>query len=192
MRKKLIWIALIMLVFQACREKAIDLSPNSYWSAEVQDSIKFRVLPYVAKLPKRATHEMKWDERFIPYYKGLMGTFSWRYVWPADDGSYFFMLDRPAASLFNKRIAIAGRIKFDSTSYEIETYEEAFWTFKFKEPELTEKTEMLFKRYIKGESLDAYLPMNSFEEYIEFPDSINFYNKELRRWNYIWEKDNED
>jgi hypothetical protein len=179
----------MLFLAASCSESRLNFSPGAHWSQTTQDSVKLRILPYVAKLPKKVSHEQKWESRFIPYYKGLMERFEWRYVAPAGDGSYYFMIQRPAPSLYNKKVGIAGKVKFDSETYEILEYEEAFWTFKFKEPVFDEKGLMLFTKYVQGVDLTPYYSMNNLEEYIEFPDENNTYDKKLRRWKFITEQD---
>lgn len=150
-----------------------------------QDSVMLRILPYLAKLPRQATHETKFNPIYEPYYKGLLSDFKFKALSLTEDGSYYFMMDRTAPSLYGKRIAVAGKLKVDLDTYKIEEYEEVFWTFKLKEPVLTERSMFLFKELIAGKSLEAYLPMNSEEEYIEFPDLHNVYNAQARKWEFL-------
>jgi hypothetical protein len=183
-------LSLALLV--GCQPAAKNFEPSQHLSMEQLDSVKRNILPYLAKLPKRATHDTKFNPSYGTYYDGLMEQFQWRAIWPGGDGSYYFLIDRPAPSLYQKRIAIAGKLSFSPDSYEITTYEEAFWTFKMKEEELAKKATMLFDLYVDGQSLEAYLPMKSEEEYIEFPDALNRFDVESRRWRFGPEGDDRD
>lgn len=172
-----------LLVFAACSNKPqINTDPSQYLTTEKRDSLLYRVLPYLAKLPKGGTHETKFEPRFADYYRGLLSTFKWRALAPQEDGGYLFMVDRPAPSLFDKKVVIAGKLNFDAESLNITHYEEFFWMFKLKDPELSSRSAELFELLVKGESYEAFLPMNSEEEYIEFPDAHNRFDKTLRRW----------
>jgi hypothetical protein len=189
MKIYILLFALLLAGLVACNSnKEVDLSPEQYWSLEQQDSVMFRILPYLAKLPRKATHETKFEPQFQEYYNGLLPEFKFRALSPAKDDAFYFLMDRPAPSLYGKRIAVAGKVKVDMESYEVMDYEEVFWTFKLKEPILTERAMLLFRMLLAGESLEAYLPMNSEQEFIEFPDKHNAYNKAARKWEFHADK----
>jgi hypothetical protein len=61
-------------------------------------------------------------------------------------------------------------------------YNELFRTFKMKDEELKEKSTFLFDRMVKGEVLTIFERAKSQEEYIEFPDQINYYDAQERQW----------
>lgn len=186
MKNFLIFCSIIFFALAACNtDKEANVSPDQYWDMAKQDSVMLRILPYLAKLPRQATHETKFNPIYEPYYKGLLSDFKFKALSLTEDGSYYFMMDRTAPSLYGKRIAVAGKLKVDLDTYKIEEYEEVFWTFKLKEPVLTERSMFLFKELIAGKSLEAYLPMNSEEEYIEFPDLHNVYNAQARKWEFL-------
>lgn len=188
MKKYILLFAGLLVGIVACNSnKEADHSPAQYWSVEQQDSVMLRILPYLAKLPRKATHQTKFEPQFQEYYNGLLPDFKFRALSPAED-AFYFLMDRPAPSLYGKRIAVAGKLKVDMNTYEIMEYEEIFWTFKLKEPILTERSMLLFRMLLKGESLDAYLPMNSETEFIEFPDKHNSYNKAARKWEFLAEE----
>lgn len=177
-------VLLSIALLSACQQEPKNFEPTEHLSQQNLDSLKRKILPYLAKLPPRATHATKFSPTFDGYYEGLMQQFQWRGLWPNKDGSFFFLLDRPAPSLYQKRVAIAGKLSFLPDGFEISSYEEAFWTFKMTEEKLKEKSTMLFDRYVDGQPLDAYLPMNSEEEFIEFPDALNRYDASARQWRF--------
>lgn len=62
-------------------------------------------------------------------------------------------------------------------------YEEVFRTWKMVPDTLARRSELLFDKMVKGESLDPYLTKNSGGvEYIEFPDDRTYYDKLSRTW----------
>lgn len=191
MKKYILLFAGLLVGIVACNsKKEADFSPEQYWTVEQQDSVMLRILPYLAKLPRKATHETKFEQQYQEYYMGLLSDFKFRALSPTTNGEFYFLMDRTAPSLYGKRIAVAGKLKVDLDTYAIEAYEEIFWTFKLKEPELTERSMFLFNELIAGKSLEPYLPMNSVEEYIEFPDLHNVYNAETRKWDFVHVEEN--
>ncbi|MDP2187489.1 MAG: hypothetical protein Q8J69_02290 [Sphingobacteriaceae bacterium] len=189
MKKYILLFALLLTGLVACNsKKEVDLSPEQYWTMEQQDSVMLRILPYLAKLPRKATHETKFESQFQEYYNELLPDFKFRALSPSANGEFYFLMDRPAPSLYGKRIAIAGKLKVDMDSYVVESYEEIFWTFKLKEPVLTERAMFLFQELLAGRSLEPYLPMNSEAEFIEFPDKHNRFNRSARKWEFHQEE----
>jgi hypothetical protein len=51
-----------------------------------------------------------------------------------------------------------------------------------KDEELKKKSLFLFDRMVKNEALDLFERRKSQEEYIEFPDEINYYDANERQW----------
>jgi len=50
-------------------------------------------------------------------------------------------------------------------------------------PELKSKSKLLFENYIDGNDLSKFYTKNSKGEFfIEFPDDINYYDTDLRKW----------
>lgn len=94
----------------------------------------------------------------------------------------YFLVTKPAKSLFEKRIAIAGRFHLDETD-SLTHFEEIFRTWKMTEDQLTPKAAFLFRKMIEGVDLNPWTPEHSGdEEYIEFPNSTIIYDPQLRQW----------
>ena len=92
------------------------------------------------------------------------------------------MLTRIAPSLHEKKVAIAGNIRYDENA-NIESIEEIFRTWKMLVPELKEKSDMLFQLLLDGKDLSPYYTENSKGvEYIEFPSEHVKYDTEKRLW----------
>ncbi len=97
-------------------------------------------------------------------------------------GFTYFMVTRAAKSLYEKRIAIGGKLKTDSADSLIH-FEEIFRTWKMTEDQLKPKSALLFRLMIEGKDLSPWYPENSgAEEYIEFPNSTITYDPQLRKW----------
>ena len=53
----------------------------------------------------------------------------------------------------------------------------------FAKPVRIKKSKLIFEKYIQGEDLTEYNTKNSKGDFfIEFPDDINYYDSNLRRW----------
>ncbi|MCH7401514.1 hypothetical protein ACFOUP_13790 [Belliella kenyensis] len=146
-----------------------------------QHQIMLSVIRYMGHLPKKGTHENKFERQFDEYYSKLALDYTVEAYHKGSDFEYF-MASRIAPSLKVKKVAIGVKMIRNSNG-EIEFYEEVFRTWKFEEDEMLEKGMMLFDLMVKGEDLSPYYPQNSGkEEYIEFPDQKVSYDIEQRRW----------
>jgi hypothetical protein len=147
-----------------------------------QDSIKYKIIRYLGKKPKKATHENKFDSQFDDYYQDqafVKHQIDLHALMP--DGTEYLLISRIAPSLEEKRVATGIRLQFDQQG-NLTTYEEIFRTWKMRPEVLKERASMLFEKMVKGEDLSPYYPQNSVEEYIEFPDAKTTYDKEKRTW----------
>lgn len=151
---------------------------------EPTDQVRFlrSTLPYYAKLPDGFGPDRRFDTVLNKLYNQILPSYQLE-AYHIDDetGMHFFMVSRPAPSLHQKRICIAGKLKYDPSG-NFEYYEEVFWTFKMKEAQLREKSIKLFHLMVKGEDLSKFYPQNSQEEWIEYPDEKNRYDVDQRRW----------
>jgi hypothetical protein len=171
------------LVLYSCSEKKMDVKPDSYLNEQEQADFLYSISRYHAKLAPKANHKTKFEDRFDKYYRRMSDRHELVAYFPSGKDEFiYFMTYRIAPSIHVKKVACAGRLKYDSNG-EIMHYEELFRTWKMLEDELNQKSEMLFEIVLKGKSLEAYLPQNSGkEEFIEFPDLETTYNSEKRRW----------
>jgi hypothetical protein len=79
-------------------------------------------------------------------------------------------------------MGIVGKLTL-SPDKNINHYEEVFWTFKMPEEELLQKGLVLYTKMLNNEDLTTYYPSpDKTEEWIEFPDKLNNYDKSLKRW----------
>lgn len=169
-----------MVLCSCSREKSY--APGAYLKENQQREILRKILPYFARLPKGFTEEKRFDPGLDSFYASEIRKYELKhyYVSPADSFHYF-LVTRPAPSLFEKRVAIAGRFRLNP-GQEITGYEESFWTFKMKVPELSEKSRVLFHELVNGGDLSAYMPGRKEDEWIEFPDNRVSYSKTDKKW----------
>lgn len=177
-------------IVYACNNNNIpeDYLANKHFTAEESTALLLKLIPYSAKLPGGYDYTRRFDTALDSFYiKEVKNYELERYFFSEKDSSYYFLISRVAPSLFEKRIGIAGKYKQNQEG-NITNYEEAFWTFKMKLPELEQKSLILFSEYLKGNDLSKYYPEGGQpEEWIEFPDKHSSYNKEEQRWMFSHE-----
>ncbi len=171
---------LTLLSLAACTTNR-DYEVSSHLDSREQQEFKWNIIRYVAPLPEKANERNKFDEKFYAHYERQTDKVHLDKYFPSPDGYIYFEVSRIAPSFKVKRVATAGRLRYDENG-GIETYEEVYRTWKMEEKELAKKTKLLFSRFIAGEDLTPYFTVNSEDAYIEFPDHQVKYDKELRKW----------
>jgi len=169
-----------MLSLAACTAKR-DYDVSSHLSSSEQQAFKRSIIRYVAPPPEKAGGGSRFDEKFNTHYDRQTEQVRLDKYFPSPDGYIYFEVSRIAPSFKVKRVATAGRLRYDENG-GIAAYEEVYRTWKMEEEELAKKTKLLFSRFIAGEDLAPYYTAGSDEEYIEFPDHQVQYDKKLRRW----------
>lgn len=156
-------------------------------SSSLPETEKQAVLPilvrYIAKAPKQVNGKARFDPKFNSFYENAAKEFEWKYFYiDSENQTRYFLVTRPAPSLYKKRIAVGGKYKF--VENQLSDYEEVFWTFKMKEDQLDNKALQLFEEMVKGNSLEKYYPQNTHEneEWIEFPDATTYFDKDSLIW----------
>ncbi|MGY6520839.1 MAG: hypothetical protein ACXIUD_03875 [Mongoliitalea sp.] len=171
---------LLLFVLVACQTKE-PYDPSNHLSKQEQQALLLSTVRYFGHLPKKGTHENKFNEVFDEYYSKLVLDYTLEAYIP-HDGYEYYMISRIAPSLKQKKVALAIRVQRDADK-NITFYEEIFRTWKFEIPEMLEKSMMLFDLLIKGEDLSPYYPQNSGDdEFIEFPDERTYFDTDERRW----------
>ncbi len=172
----LTFFAAILLL--ACQPTPKGQKPD----AETAQQLLEKIIRYTGHLPKKATHETKFDTTFNEFYAQELAKHRIDlYYRDERTGDIYLLVSRIAPSLTVKRVAtgIHMRLEGDSIAY----YNEVFRTWKMPEPELAEKARMLFEKMVRGQDLSPYYPQNSGnEDYIEFPDPNTRFDVEKRRW----------
>ena len=166
----------------SCKSESTKLPDvNKEYTIEQIDSIKYSLIRYLGKLPGKANHGTKFNSDFDDYYKDLAKQHDLVYFIKGKDDFYYFLFTRIAPSLYEKKVAIGGKLKIENGT--LVYYEEAFRTWKMLVPELEEKMHLIFNEYMNGKDLSKYYTVNSNGiEYIEFPDEVNTFDVDKRIW----------
>lgn len=178
-------IALLLLLFSfiSCN-RSNSYKPETFLNAKEQEDLLYKVGRFIAKLPKRVTHDQKFDRKYDQYYREEMKKYRIQHYHIEPDSTHYFLINRPAPSLHDKRVAIGGRLKINKNGDLVE-YDEVFRTWKMKEAELTNKGQILFSALVEKGNVDEYLPDKQEDEWVEFPDSRNYFDKVSRRWRVV-------
>jgi len=156
-------------------------APADRLSASEQSAILKSMVRYFAKRPEGANDSNKLEARFDEYYVAKAKEAQLLLYFQKDD-YYYFLISQVAPSMLGKRHATGGKFQLDDAG-EVTAYEEVFRTWKMLPDTLQKRGLVLFDKMVKGESLEPYQTTNSGGiEYIEFPDELNYYDKEARRW----------
>lgn len=155
--------------------------PDDQLSKEAQDNFKWKIIRFAGRSPESLTFQ----ERFYPQYDSHYREQQFLHILEAyyeKDEVTYFMLSRKAPSLFDKRVAIGGVVKFN-VSGEISYYEEIYRTWKMNPDTLKRRSGLLFAQMVEGKSLEPYYTKNSNGiEYIEFPDDRTVFDVKERIW----------
>ncbi|MBK5277715.1 MAG: hypothetical protein JJE09_02515 [Bacteroidia bacterium] len=177
---KVIIILLFVGVIQSCNDKK-DYDPDSHLSIKEKDKALMSIIRYLGKAPENVGMAEKFDEKYDAHYLDIASRHQFMCYYIDDEGIHYFLISRPAPSLYEKRVAIGGKLKLDQNGGLME-YEEVFRTWKMLEQDLEVRGLLLFDLMVNGKDLSQYYRTNSTEEYIEFPDEHNYFDKENRRW----------
>jgi hypothetical protein len=155
--------------------------PNSHLTIQKQDEVMWKIIRYLAKPPEGLTKPERFYKGYDEYYEKQKSRHRLD-AYFIDGDQHYFLVSRIAPSITEKRVATGGKLKMDAKGKVIE-YEEVFRTWKMKDEDLKIKAGKLFDLMVKGEPLEKYRTKYTFpDEYIEFPDDVNYYDKEAREW----------
>jgi hypothetical protein len=176
-------IATLFILVSACQSKRSFHIQDYISESSKRDEVLFQIVRHVGKLPEKKTENERFDSKLDSAHRVHLVERAYRFeAYFVQKDTHYFMVSRIAPSLYEKRQCIAGKIVFDEKG-SITEFEEVFRTFKMLEPELKEKSMMLFELMIEGKDLRPYYFENANgKEYIEFPDAFNTYDKKQRRW----------
>ena len=185
MKNVFIILIFIMAMISSCgnhfsQEK---LAVENSFNVEEAENFNYQIIRHMGKLPGKADHTTKFDEKFDDHYLKLAKAHSLElYYNDKKTGEEFFLITRIAPSIKLKKVAICGKLKKNDSGI-ITHYEEIFRTWKMEPNELKEKSYMLFLKVLKNETLTPYYPENSGEdEWIEFPNENVYFDIEKRLW----------
>lgn len=173
----------LLLCFVSCKNEPVVIETNAYLNAEQQENFKNAIIRYADRLPKRATHETKFDTVFDAEYKRQAASSEVLfYHIDSTSNTHYFALAKMAPSMIEKKVAVVGKLQYDKNG-AISDYEESFRTWKMEVPELKTKTAEMFTKFVNGEDISPYYTANSNGAfYIEFPDDRTYYDKKKRMW----------
>jgi hypothetical protein len=175
---KFILLATLLVVFSSCSK---GYKPNNHLTVQEQDEVMWKIIRYLAKPPEGLTKPERFYKGYDPYYEQQKSRHRLD-AYFIDGDHHYFLISRPAPSITEKRVATGGKLKL-SPEGNLSEYEEVFRTWKMKDADLKRKAGKLFALMVKGESLEKYrTKFTAPEEYIEFPDDVNYYDKEEREW----------
>lgn len=171
-------LSVLSFSFISCKK---DYNPDSHLSPQEQYDQVWKIIRYMARPPENLTFEERFYKGYDPYYEEQMKFHRLDAYFIDEDGTNYFLISRRAPSLKEKRVAIGGRVKFN-TKGKVSSYAEVFRTWKLEDKLLIERSILLFDKMVKQESLESYLTKNSKDEYIEFPDDRVFFDTAARQW----------
>jgi hypothetical protein len=177
----------LMLLNLSCQETS-TYNPDEYLQSVQKDQFLYNIGRYIAKLPNQVSHNQKFDKKYDGYYQEEMKKYKIQHYFISADSTHYFLVTRPAPSLYEKRVAIGGLIRFDNEG-KIATYEEVFRTWKMKEEELRKKGQLLFTSMVEKGNVDQYLADTTEDEWVEFPDERNYFDKASKRWKIVGQND---
>jgi hypothetical protein len=177
---------IFMFLFTSCEKRSELVTAESILTENQQFELIYSFIRYVGHLPSKADHETKFHSEYDEYYKTLVSRHKLEFIHQNSETDLYFLLSRPAPSLYDKHVAIAGRVVFDGSvgmKGKPSFYEEIFRTWKMEKSELHEKSAKLFSEMIREADLTKYYSENSGdEEYIEFPNKYTRFDTTERRW----------
>lgn len=139
------------------------------------------IIHYMGKAPENVSLAERFDTRHDEYYLDIASRHKFEHYYIDENAIHYYLISRPAPSLYEKRVAIGGKLKLNE-QHELVEYEEIFRTWKMKDEDLKVKGLLLFDWMVNQKDLSPYYRANSSEEYIEFPDEHNYYDKTDRAW----------
>jgi hypothetical protein len=173
-------LLLLILFALAVSCKSKSYKPTDHLTAKEQDAIMWTIIRYVGRAPEGLTYPERFYKGYDPHYREQQSLHRMDAFFIKGDTCYF-LVSRRAPSLIEKRVATGGKLVL-ADGGTLAYYYEVFRTFKMKDEELKKKSMLLFDRMVKGESLTLFERKRSQEEYIEFPDEINYYDAQERQW----------
>jgi hypothetical protein len=177
-------IVLISMLTSCKQSNSSSYSLNNYNLN--YDGVLDTILPHFAKLHDSMKLEKKFSEAYKTYmqvHKKERG-YEWiNYHKSENNYDYFMVLRLEPSMKKDKYTAICGRFKRnDNGAIDSASYEELFWTWKMKKPELLEKSNVLFKEVIENGNVDAYVPEKKGDQWVEFPGNGVVYDKSTQSW----------
>lgn len=175
--KKPILPLIFTFLILGCKEEIQKTRPEQYFTSSQEESILKQIVKKTAKKPEGLSSESDIEA----YYNLQTKHYIWHFTHEKNGGFYYFM-SRPAPSLYGKRSGLGGYFK-TTDRLNINGLKEIFITFKMKPDNLLKKGSILFEKMVNQENLESYYPGKiKDEEWIEFPDALNYYDSTSQSW----------
>jgi len=176
-QKPICLLILLSFLTFACKDEKPKTKPGDYFSNSQKEALLSEIVLKTAKLPESVGAKSEIEA----YYQSQNKAYQWHFA-HEKNGNVFFFVSRPAPSLYGKRTGIGGFLK-TSNHITISGFKEVFHTFKMKPAVLLSKGATLFEKMVNGEDLSSFYPnANQKEEWIEFPDQLNYYDSTSQSW----------
>ena len=155
-----------------------NANPSQYYS---KGQAQLLLKQIVEKTAKKAENQQNSSEK-TQYIEDQTRQYIWHYAYKQDGGTYF-LVSRPAPSLYGKRVGIGGFFRTPD-NLRITGFKEVFHTFKMKPELLSKKSAILFEKMVNHEDLSSFYPNPEKENdpWIEFPDALNQYDSLSQSW----------
>lgn len=168
----------------ACGVTKNDVQVSKWLDTEAErQRVLINLVTYTDKIAPGANFSNRDSIAFVDYYQERLMVHEFANYFIKDSVCYF-QLYKIAPSLFKERIAIAGRFTTDGKG-KINQIEEVYITPKLKPGELELTANELFINLVENDHVNQFM---GNRKYVEFPDSLNTYNTEQKRWVFKYEK----
>jgi hypothetical protein len=175
--KTKILLLLISVVMFACQNNTNKVS--KYYSDTERDTLLTNIITYIYTKPTYATNATRFQAQFRKYYVQSLPKFSLENYFIAPDSTHYFFLIRPVGNTLKYRRGVVGKFRLKVGSLMPTNFEEIVNTPHLEEALVKERGAFLFKELIKTGNLSKYLGM---KDYIEWPDAMLVYDKNINEW----------
>jgi hypothetical protein len=162
----------------SCSGEDSRYKPEDYFTSGQMEAIKLQLVLKTCKKPD-GTPSMA---EIKAYYEEEAKTYQWHFTHETNKG-FYFLISRPAPSLFGKRLAIGGFF-LSPDHLQIHRFKEIFQTIKMKPDELVQRGSVLFEKMVNGQDLKPYYLSRAKEKqgWIELPDDVHYYDSTSLTW----------
>lgn len=180
--KTKILLLLISVVMFACQNNTNKVS--KYYNDTERDTLLTNIITYIYTKPTYASNATRFQAQFRKYYVQSLPKFSLENYFIAPDSTHYFFLIRPVGNTIKYRRGVLGKFRLQQATVATGSlmptdFEEIVNTPHLEEALVKERGAFLFKELIKTGNLDKYLGM---KDYIEWPDSMLVYDKNINEW----------
>jgi hypothetical protein len=166
------------LTLVGCKEAPFKTRPSDYFTASQEASIKMELVRKTARKPEGNPEPMEVEA----YFQEQLKNCQWHFA-HEKNGGFYFLISRPAPSLYGKRTGIGGFFS-SPDRMAIKGFREHFHMFKMKPEDVVSRGAVLFEKMVNGEDLTPYYHDRKSEKeaWIEFPDDLVYYDSLAQKW----------